>query len=190
MRKIWVCASAITKLSLVALPLPVIAQIPQATAMNVICAEEQASGFNWAKGRWLPVQYKSSDKIHIRRLTPSEVKKDVPNSFDRPIPCLGADLETVFDVSRFGENGRYARKACYSIKDFGKEALLSMSAELCTEEFNNGALEKIECKSMHFSPNGLFIRLPWYVAMDINPLPKNDYKDSLVIATGKCSALD
>ena len=183
-------SAAIAVITFYLLPALVMAQISSPTALNAVCIEEQASGFNWKGGRWQPAKYQSDEKLHIRRLTPEEVSKDAAETFDRPISCLNMDLKTAHDVSGFGETGKLARRACYSIKEFGKEALLMISAELCTEIFNNTVLEKVECKSMHFSPNGLFIRLPWYQAMNTSSKPQNDYKDSLVIAVGKCSVLD
>lgn len=156
---------------------------------TLICIEEQSSGFSWENGQWKPARFKAGDKYQVRRLDPRTLK-DVAAT-DEPIACRSGDFFTGHKLESFlGEDATFIRSACYTIKRFGEKSIPMFDGEICAEEFTRTELKKVECKSMHFKPNGAFIKLPVYTSMDLDPKPTNDYKDSMALGLGTCSTLD
>ena len=75
---------------------------------------------------------------------------------------------------------------CYTMNDEGIEYQLS-----CVEGYRAGKLKSIECDEheIKFHPEQLFLRSPSPASRDVDMFPKDDYKDSFVIAHGKCRVL-
>lgn len=169
------------------------AQVPTSKTMTAICAEEMGSGFSWKNGKWEPAKFKTDTKFHVKRYSTEELQERKKNATENaPWRCLAEtdDMEKVIDVSRIGEVGKFVRRGCYIINELGRKPLPMLDAEVCYESYDKSELVKVQCQAMHFHPNGLFIRLPWSTAMDVSQSPKDDYKDSLSLAVGKCSSID
>lgn len=169
------------------------AERPPAKPYTAICQEDMASGFSWSGGKWAPARFKSDTKLHIKRYSSEQVQASESSSsniLERPLSCLNENLDKTFELSPVGGAERFARRSCYLVKEFGQKAAPFVDAEVCIETYEKNSIAKVECKSVHFNPNGLFIRLPWRTAMDVSASPENDYKDSLSLAVGKCSSVD
>jgi hypothetical protein len=72
------------------------------------------------------------------------------------------------------------------VKEFGQPTL-PMKAEMCVEEFEKTKIKQVDCSGFIFKPDGSFMQSQ--TTVDLNPSPKDDYKDSLALTVGTCSTL-
>lgn len=142
-----------------------------------VCTEDEATGFNWANGKWVKASFKLETYV-VKRIplykfsTPDAMRehKTFMCSTDQKIPS--------FDDKTYRIDA-----ACYSIVRLG-EAMSPATYTPCKENFIKGKLDSVECASptnFTFSPKGQFIKQPWH--SDVSTSGK---KDSLVLSVGKC----
>lgn len=158
---------------------PLLAAPPGIPLFKALCVAEKETGFNWTNGAWTPANFKADTKIIAEKIDPvlaAEKSKGL-----RPIMCDEQKEQAFGDFA--------ATTACYYIRELGSKAIpVVAGAEKCTEYSEKKVLQSISCNRMTFTPDGNFIRFPWH--MDIDPSPKNGYKDSLVLTVGKCAKID
>lgn len=156
-----------------------------AAPYTTVCISDKEGGFNWEKGDWVHARYKAGTKTIVQKIDPANYQEK--NPIDQPLSCEGLNPKSY----ERGTLGGIYREACYVVRDAGANAFLLSDADKCYESYSkDGALEKVECRKMHFSPNGLFIKLPTYASMNLSKKPNNDYKDSLAILVGTCTKLE
>ena len=152
------------------------AEIPSVPLFKSICAREKATGFNWKAGSWVQTNFLPDRKLLVQKIDfAANQKKPVMERFIicRPEESVDFLLST-------------ATQACYLIKQFGQQHLPT-DGEMCVESFEGKTLKSIACRKLTFLPNGPFIELPWH--MEVDPKPRDDYKDSLVLSVGTCTTL-
>ena len=153
------------------------------------CIAKNVVGFEWDKNWWSHSAFKPGKIFMAKKVDHSERAFKGKDIFETPISCENiSDFVLELGIS---ENNDKIRNACYTIKEHGSTESLFSSAEKCTERYDkSGKLKEVHCKYMRFSPDGLFIRLPWDEAMNLNPYPKNGQKDSLTISVGTCARIN
>lgn len=91
-------------------------------------------------------------------------------------------------VQKISEGGDLVT-ACYAFKEFGGSPRTNIEARDCIEGFSFGNIEMIQCRGIgNFKPNGLFVKLPSYVSMDVSS-DGGKNKDSISLAVGTCGVL-
>lgn len=156
--------------------------IPTVPIFKTLCIEDKATGFNWKSGDWIQTNFKAGDKLLIQKIDmTTNSKKPIEEQY---IPCQQTELISSVDKYLY-------LKACYSVRNFGVEPLPGhlLDGEMCYELLENNNLKSIMCqgKGITFHPNGDFIQTR---GVNIDPFPKDGYKDSLVLSVGKCSRLE
>jgi hypothetical protein len=143
-----------------------------------LCISDQDTGFNWVNGKWITTQF-TPDKYILEKLDYDKLM-NATNYFGRPVNCsvpIASNLDAESSVV----------KACYSIRRFGSDALITIDALDCYESFKNKTLQGIYCPTQgNFKPNGLFVKLPSYISMDLSP---KKVKDSIALSVGTCGVL-
>ena len=168
--------SVAATLLLAVLPSAILA-VPRALPVfKALCISEKEVGFNWKEGEWDFAKFKPGKQILIQKLNLAAYASKP--AYASPVHCKAEPPETFFTMT-------YA-KGCYLIKDMGDQTVITL-AETCSEIFEESTLKVIKCKRLTFLPDGQFIERPMHD--DINPKPRNDIKDSLALAVGKCSPL-
>lgn len=146
------------------------------TSFKAICIREKASGFSWKDGEWTQANFKPGNQILVQKLDfQTFASKPIQ---ERPILCQSEPTQEYGNTK--------ISKGCYLIKEVGAPAYI-FSAEMCAEIMEGNAIKSIQCRRLSFHPDGPFIEFPWHA--DIDPKPKDNYKDSLVLHVGKCSRL-
>lgn len=153
------------------------------------CISKNETGFKWEKNWWVSRDFRPGVIFMARKIDHSEKAFDGKDLFDTPQNCKDIE-DRIYDFGFF-DNGNKVRYACYTVKEHGNAGSLFLNAEKCLELYDkSGKLKEVQCKQMRFSPDGLFIRLPWEESMDLNPYPENSYKDSLNLSVGTCSRIN
>ena len=143
---------------------------------RAICASEKETGFNWRNGQWVQSTFRSGTQTIVQKI---DLKKN------SELPLLERANQCKTEAPRIFGTWTESR-GCYLIKEVGSPKT-TLHGEMCSEHFVSSTLLKIVCKSMTFVPDGNYSSSPEY--SDISSNPKNDYKDSLVLAVGQCSRL-
>ena len=139
-----------------------------------LCISDEEIGLNWTNDKWITAKF-TLDKYILEKLDYEKAMKST-NIIDRPLLCSTPSATTDVTV-----------KACYSIKKFGTVFSNVLIAGDCYESFKGESIELIQCPSRgNFKPNGLFVKLPSHISMDLS-LKKE--KDSIVLAVGTCGVL-
>jgi len=156
-----------------------LAEINSNKPYNLICAEEQSTGFNWRSNGWEKTNYKSYQYI-IKKLTgvkdvfPIFCKEITPL---KPNPGSFAFSNSCYSVTQLGEIpekiGEFpVGQSCYEtwIKDTASEGYI---------------LQDVKCSNIKFKPNG------WFHKSKIDSSVENNVKEkgSLIISVGKCSKI-
>lgn len=153
------------------------------------CIVKDVVGFDWNKSWWSPSIFKPGKIFMAIKIDHSESSFTGKDIYDTPIACNNIS-DFVLDLG-FLENNDRTKQACYSIKEHGSTENLFHSASMCLERFDQkGKIKEVQCRQMRFAPDGFFIRLPWEDAMNLNPHPKNNHKDSLTISVGTCAIIN
>jgi len=145
-----------------------------------LCIEEQSTGFNWEKGKWVPTRF-IENKYIIQKINLSSVKRKE----DVPFMCRKV-LNEIPVFSNFNAYG------CYLVKRIGDDNVTIQNSKTCDEyyDMNTKNLTSIRCEfvdNISFLPDGAFIKIPYI--LDLTSKPNNGYKDSMSIAVGTCSTL-
>lgn len=94
----------------------------------------------------------------------------------------------------YEDSGLKTLMGCYSTSKIGESTYSKWCKELYTKEDGSWDLWNIDCTDDKFGelialrPDGGFIR--HHISGNVDPHPRNDYKDSLTISHGKCSIID
>ena len=153
------------------------------------CISKKETGFNWENNWWISINFQPGKIYMARKIDHSDKAFKGKDMMDTPYNCKGIE-DRIYDLGFF-DNGDKAREACYTTKAHGSSESLFFSAEKCHERYDkSGRLKEVQCKQMRFSPDGLFIRLPWEASMDLNPYPDKGYKDSLNLSVGTCARIN
>lgn len=154
----------------------VAAELPTVPLFKAICAREKATGFNWKAGAWTQSNFVPDRKLLVQKIDFAANLNKPP--MERLLLCSPPEsTDLLFST---------VTQACYVIRQFGKQQLPS-DGEMCVESFEGKKLKSITCRRLTFLPDGPFIELPWH--MEVDPAPKDDYKDSLVLSVGTCATL-
>jgi hypothetical protein len=132
--------------------------------LKTLCVSEKETGFNWVSGDWVQTNFKAGEKLLIQKIV-------------EPTPYCKADTTP----------SSLSTKGCYQIKVLGSPPSFLDFPDECDEISEKNSLKVVHCRKISFQPDGRFIRLPWHA--DIFENPKNNTKDSLVLAVGKCSRI-
>lgn len=144
----------------------------------VLCHEEQSTGFNWEKNKWVKVNF-IERSFSISRV-PFQNYENLSIARSNSIPLctkpysknLGYENITWYD-------------ACYTMVELGVKPNI-LDSKMCVETWNNNKLDVVSCSEhsnrFSFSPSGGFSRS---TLADID-LARTK-KDSAVISVGKCS---
>jgi len=144
-----------------------------------LCVGENSTGFNWIEGKWVRTNFKP-EKYLLQKIN-YEKEMLSPNFNDQPLLCNKPSLQT------YSSSGWAFVKACYVFRPFGTPLSMLTDAKQCLETFRNGSLDNINCEGIGlFKPNGLFVKLPSYISMDLR---SSTSKDSMALEVGICSAL-
>ena len=152
------------------------ADLPSMPLFKAICAQEKATGFNWKAGAWTQANFAPDRKLFVQKIDFAANQKRPP--LERFMLCRPEESMDLLWTT--------ATQACYVIKQLGQQHLQT-DGEMCVESFNGKTLKSIACRKLTFLPNGAFIELPWH--MEVDPKPKDDYKDSLILSLGTCTTL-
>mgnify|MGYP003654778154 CR=1 FL=1 len=154
-------------------------------SFSSLCIEEDSVGFNWEDSDWQQVNFKK-DTLIVRKLA-GQALEDASAS--------GQCVEFMRPKDRIYEDaGLKTLIGCYSTSKIGKVAYPKWCEELYTKADGSWELWNIDCTDnqlgelISFRPNGGFIR--HHISGNVDPNPKNDYKDSLSISHGKCSIIE
>lgn len=160
-----------------------VAQISTSTlrTFTSLCIAENSTGYNWRNGKWIQTNF-NNEKYLFQKIDYDE-KITSPNITDRPLLCNKPDVTSIEN------NGKNAIvKACYSMREFGAQVNVLLDSQNCYESYKNGELEVIQCSNLgNFKPDGLFVKLPSYISMDLSM--NKEKKDSMTLVVGKCSIL-
>jgi len=153
------------------------------------CISKNETGFNWEKTWWASKNYRAGTIYMAKKVDHSDKAFNGKDALNTPHYCKGIE-DSVYDLG-FLDNGDKAREACYTIKEHGSTESLFFAAEKCYERYDKlGKLKEVQCKQMHFAPDGFFIRLPSHQSINLDPYPDKAYKDSLVISVGTCARIN
>jgi len=145
-----------------------------------ICIEDKSTGFNWENRGWVAVKFVADEKFIVQKIPPAEYK---PANGMWHMSC-----ESRQDFNP-GNGGKKVTFGCYNVRKFGRE-LMPFSSDMCMEIWDGSTLEEINCSKtdppFFFLPDGAFIRYPRRASIDLSTNPKDNYKDSLSLAVGKC----
>jgi hypothetical protein len=143
-----------------------------------LCIADFSTGFDWVNGKWIPKNYKSEKYIFEKVDYENQIK--AVDFLDRPLMC---EIPSATIVN----SEKAIVKACYAFRNFGSKSMLASQAQTCYESFKNDQLELIQCPSLgNFKPNGLFVKLPSFISMD---LTNKKEKDSIAVDVGSCGML-
>jgi hypothetical protein len=150
---------------------------------NILCVEENSTGFNWGNGNWKQRNFKNNkylaQKLKIENPTDTPGKKPESGVCFDSIQYRQESKNNTYDVSW----------GCYNIRAIGS-TFYPYNSEVCREiwekpESGTKYLLRVFCNDLYFNPNGWFHRASLHGATGNKP--KDDYKDSLVISVGKCT---
>ena len=161
------------------IPISIWAEVTTQTVkpFKSLCISDKETGFNWTNGEWGPVNFKSN-KYVLQKVDYDAAASGEPSQ--RPLFCRPPK------VGSESINNMYYVTACYSFSKFGKPSSY-IDMVNCSEIFNGGQLEHITCEGVgKFKPNGLFIKFPSSVSMDLRDTKD---KDSMVLAVGTCGVM-
>jgi hypothetical protein len=152
--------------------------LPTLAPFKSVCVSDQSSGFNWKGGRWTPVQFVVGEKFLVQKIDPEKYRDKPVNQ--RPLLCNdGKEPIHTGDLTfQYG---------CYLISTLGQTRPV-LQAETCQEYFEGRQIKSVDCRNFVFAPDGNFIQTS--TILNIDPKPKNDYKDSLFITLGTCGRLE
>jgi hypothetical protein len=157
------------------LTLPAFGQVTTMTIkpFTSLCMVDFSSGFDWGNGKWSPKNFKPERYLFQKIDYENQIKAAAV--LDRPLTC-DEPSATAVDLEKT------IVKACYSLRNFGSKSMILTQSQTCYESFKNGDLELIQCPGLgNFKPNGLFVKLPSFISMDLSN--KKD-KDSIAIDVG------
>ena len=156
---------------------------------HALCVQEKAAGLNWKDGAWVPANFGGDKRKLLVQKVDFAANASKPHG-QRFVFCKA-------EAKRSQEADYMVVDACYMWREFGTELNVMFDADMCREFYIEGKLDHVACSSVNrgqgaltFHPDGNFIELPSGGNLNISAKPKNDYKDSLAIAVGKCSRLD
>jgi hypothetical protein len=146
-----------------------------------LCIADDSTGYNWRNGKWIQANFNT--KRYLLQKLDYEKQINSENVIDRPLSC-DKPTATIINASK----NNVVVKACYSLRNFGSKLNVLAESQNCYESFKNGELELIQCPGLgNYKPDGLFVKLPSYISMDLSN--NKDEKDSISLAIGKCSVL-
>lgn len=164
----------------ISLTLPSFGQVTSMTikAFTSLCIADSSTGFDWVNGKWIRKNYNS--ERYILQKIDYENQMKAADTLDRPITCDEPFASVV-------NSERAVVKACYSFRNFGSKSTILTQSQNCYESFKGGDLDLIQCPGVgNFKPNGLFVKLPSFISMDLS---NKKEKDSIAIEVGTCSTL-
>ncbi|RYF83963.1 MAG: hypothetical protein EOO29_01390 [Comamonadaceae bacterium] len=153
-----------------------LAQSAPLISFKSICISDKETGFNWKSGEWVQANFKAGTKLLVQKLDIEAYAARPPD--ERPHMCKPEPGTSFGTLS--------TSRGCYLVKEMGAPSSL-LSAEMCDEILDKNNLNVVHCRRFSFHPDGRFIQFPSHA--DISSNPKDDYKDSLALAVGKCSRL-
>ncbi len=160
--------------------LPSFGQVPSMSLkpFTSLCIADSSTGFNWVNGKWIRNDY--NPERYILQKIDYENQMKAADTLDRPITCDEPSGSVV-------SSERAVVKACYSFRKFGSKSIILSQSQNCYESFKGGDLDLIQCPGIgNFKPNGLFVKLPSFISMDLS---NQKEKDSIVIDVGSCAVL-
>jgi len=157
-----------------------LAEINSNKTFNLLCIEEDSTGFIWKNNNWKQTVF-TTDKYLVKKLRNSEVFRGCESSFS---PELDNKSSAVRDFS----------ESCYEIKKFGEESFKIKNKYIgasCGESWTRGTtseqfnLEDVACNDMQFKPNGWFHKSSARAGLQDTASSKS----TLSVSVGKCSIL-
>jgi hypothetical protein len=158
------------------MPLSIAEPLPSVPHFKSVCVQEKATGFSWTAGAWKQANFVPDRKLLIQKI--DFAANAVRPITERQMLCRAPE-STDLALS-------IVTQACYIVKEFGSPTLPT-DGEMCYESFQGRVLKSVTCRRITFLPNGPYIELPWH--MEIDPKPKDNYKDSLMLSVGTCTTL-
>jgi hypothetical protein len=153
---------------------------------NLLCAEEQNTGFTWSKGSWKTAHFKNSKYI-VQKVRMKPFVRDKNGEYPFSYKCWN-DYQKFQSSSPRGDSK--LDKGCYNVRRHGAEKRF-IDSELCWERWKKNSsgweIDKVECNEFIFKPNGPFHAST--LSNHVEQKPKNDYKDSMHLMVGTCSKL-
>lgn len=156
-----------------------------ASEFTSLCEEAEGTGFNWRNGGWVKTQF-VEEKLIVRKLTSFEQGEQPDGTFVRCFDFLKGEPFTADTIAWLS--------GCYRVGKLGQE---NPTTAWCTEYYRkpgkSWALDSVVCKAddfpaeLSFRPDGAFTYT--FTHSNVDPKPKDDYKDSLKISHGKCSTI-
>lgn len=166
----------------IAIPFFATAQITTSSIkpFTSLCIADNSTGYNWRNGKWIKVNF--NPKRYLLQKLDYEKQMISVDIIDMPLSCEKPNANIIDEIKK-----NVIVKACYSLREFGSKINLLADSQNCYESFKNNELELIQCPGLgNFKPDGLFVKLPTYISMDLS---NNNEKDSITLDVGNCSSL-
>ena len=154
--------------------------------LKQLCVTDQTTGFNWRKGTWVRTRF-VEEKFIVSKVEPPS-RDDISEE---------TTLAYAYCTAKFLDQREYIHdrikfyNSCLKIQDLGSKTPRYAG---CTEvhirkDDSNKWDVTFQCgtKNFYMQPNGHFHK--GMIHGQLEPDPKDDYKDSLGIEVGKCASV-
>lgn len=145
---------------------------------TLLCETEQATGFNWEDRKFVRTSFRLQRFIVTRKHSNL---------------CPG--ITSLEPLEPFSENidWAYSKNVCLNVREFGSEYKPEIS-DKCVESYirpNDGKwMRQFNCDGIFTNIKGEFNGyFRTFSDTSVTTNPKNDYRDSLLIAVGRCSVI-
>lgn len=155
------------------------AQIAQVAPFSTRCSEAEATGFNWAKGRWEKVNFTPATFL-IQKFDPARHAGAISL-------CESLTPEEPVILDAFA-----TLAGCYSATKASEKPVFDWCLESYDKAEGVWRLISVACswvgQDLSFMPEGAFVYS--MLAANLSDKPTDDYKDSMKISHGRCKVVN